>query len=236
MPAARVARVGAGIARLRDTSRIILQRVRHAGAVAPASPAALAEPGMPVEGQVRPAALPALYVYIRAAHVFLALGLIALGLALALPWATSKHGLPLYLRDFTSPRLAHAGVPVTGWAISAASNMVFLGACLGILLIVANVGAIAVNVSAYQGNLPGCLAGLLTPAIIVAGFALLLDLALMAGFGLLGLLTQFPGLYAAGLTNQAASGPGAGFFLWWVGILLSFMGTVGQMNMRTRVL
>jgi len=112
----------------------------------------------------------------------------------------------------------------------------FWGACLGILLIVANVGAIAVNVPAYRGNMPGCLAGLLTPAITFAGFALLLDLALMAGFGLLGLLTQLPGLYAAGLTNQAAASPSVGFFLWWVGIVLGFMGTVGQMNMRTRVL
>jgi hypothetical protein len=190
----------------------------------------------PPSAGASPARFPALYIYVRAAHVLLAVGLIALGLALSLPWATNTHGLPLYLRDFTSPKLAQAGVPVAGWAISAASTMVFWGACLGILLIAGNIGAIALNVSAYRANLPGCLAGLLTPVITFAGVVLLLDLALMTGFGLLGLLSQLPGLYAAGLTNQVATRPAAGVFLWWAGVLLSFMGTVGQMNMRTRIM
>jgi hypothetical protein len=234
-------RIGAGVARMRDASLIFYRRLRGAraaGPVVPAQPDVLVRPLAAVTPEVSPwrQRLAPIYTYVRAAHILLAVGLIVLGLALALPWATNRRGLPLYLGNFTSPALAQVGVPVAGWAISAASHLVVWGACLGLLLLAGSVGAIAVNVSAYRGDMPGCLAGLLTPVIMLAGLGLLFDLALMAGFGFLGLLAELPALFDAGLTNQAATAPAPGFFLWWIGIVLSFFGTVGLMNMRTRVL
>jgi hypothetical protein len=181
-----------------------------------------------------PARFPAIYAYVRTAHILLAAGLVALWLALLLPWGTDSHGMGLYLRDFTSPRLASSGVPVAGWAINTATHLVLWALGLSAVLILANIAATALDLAAYRGNLPGCLASVLLPVVWLAGMLLLLDLIFVVGFGLLGLISQIPGLYAAGFSNQVAAAPATGVYLWWLGALLAFLGAIGQMGMRHR--
>lgn len=174
-------------------------------------------------------------MYVRVAHVLLVVGLMLQALALSLPWGMSRHGLPLYLGDFSSPRLAREGEPVAGWAGDAASRMVLWAFGFAAAMIAANVAAVAMNGSALRAKLSGCLTSLFTVIVFVGGLLLLLDLALMVGFGALALLTQLPGLYHAGLTNTAARGAAAGFWLWWVGIALGCAGAIGELGMRRQI-
>lgn len=177
--------------------------------------------------------MPALYVYAGRAHLALLLGLLASGLALGMPWATAANGTLLGLADFDSSGITPAGISLTGLALTVGTILVSAAVGLGLILMLGTIGAAAAHGQREHATHHMHLAGALEPLNLFAGLGLFAALALMAGFGLMGLLVLLPAISAAGLPNQTLAGPASGLFVWWIGIALTFAGTVRLMGQRS---
>lgn len=173
--------------------------------------------------------------HLPVAHVFLVAGLIAMFVAISQRWGVDASGAPVFVQDFTSTRIQSAtGVDTGAAAINLARGIVGIAAILSVSLILFNVVVSTLNKILSVVGLSGCASILFFP--VLWGAATLLTLVLLgaAGFAGLGFLSGLPFVQDHGISGITFAHYSAGFYLWCGGVIVVFVGMLGQLVMRRR--
>ena len=157
-----------------------------------------------------------------------------MGLALMQPWGVDTQGSPVYVNTFSSAALSAQGVDVGALAFQTAEWLLGAAALLAVALIVTNLITLAFNKALGLIGLSGCASLLFIP--VLWGLAALLAgvLLLAAGFGGLGALSELPFVQNHGFADAAVQSAARGYYIWWAGIGLTFVGMLGQLALRRR--
>ena len=173
--------------------------------------------------------------HLPVAHIILALGVLAMGLALSQVWGVTSSGTAVYIQDFTNARIQqHTNVDTGALALQTATFLVGAVAVLSAALILFNLVITLLNKTFGLLGLSGCATLLFIP--VLWGVALLLFVALLASAGFAGIsyLSRIPLVNENGLAIIQVSQYGIGFYAWCGGIVAVFIGMLGQLALRRR--
>ena len=203
------------------------------GAAAYASPRpARQEMAAPAQrrSERRPRSLPHLPI----AHIFLILGVLAMGYAVSQPWGVDANGTQLFIHDFSSAQLSAHNVNAGDLAVRAAYVIVAAVGILSLALILLNTVVTVFNKMLGVIGLSGCASLVFFP--VLWGGATLLFLALLAGAGFAGLgsLSNLPVVQDHGFSLVSVQQNAIGFYLWVGGLGAVFIGMLGQLVLRRR--
>lgn len=155
--------------------------------------------------------------------------------AISQQWGFDASGAPVFVQNFTSTRIQNAtGVDTGAAAINLARGIVGIATILSASLILFNVVVSALNKILGVVGLSGCASILFFP--VLWGAATLLTLVLLgaAGFAGLGFLSGLPFVQDHGISAITVARYSTGFYLWCGGVIVVFVGMLGQLVMRRR--
>lgn len=202
-----------------------------APAYAPSRPArSEAAPRARQSSRRRPRSLPHLPI----AHVFLILGVLAMGYAISQPWGVDASGTQLFIHDFSNARLSARNVDAGALAVRAAYALVAATAVLSVALILLNTVVTILNKMLGVVGLSGCASLVFFPVLWGAATLLFVVLLAGAGFAGLGSLSNLPIVQNHGFALVAVQQNAIGLYLWVGGLIAVFVGMLGQLVLRRR--
>lgn len=203
-----------------------------AAAYAPPRPARAAAPAPHEERRAarQSRSLPHLPI----AHVFLILGVLAMGYAVSQPWGVDANGTQLFIHDFSNARLATHNVDAGALAVRAAYTIVAATGVLSVALILLNTVVTILNKMLGVIGLSGCASLAFFPVLWGGATLLFLVLLIGAGFAGLGSLSNLPIVQNHGFSLVSVQHNAIGFYLWVGGMGVVFIGMLGQLVLRRR--
>jgi hypothetical protein len=172
--------------------------------------------------------------HIHLIHFVLAAGVGALWLAFNLPWGTDASGAPIYIQQFSIPRLADQSVDFGQLAIQTATFIASAAVILGATLLALHVVYIGLKRVLNHVRLAFLATILFVPLFALLLLLLIGDLLLAAGFGGLSALTQLPVIRDSGVVSMEVAHAAVGFYLWWLGIIITLVGAIGEIFVDRR--
>jgi len=172
--------------------------------------------------------------HLPVAHLFLILGVAAMALALMQPWGVSSQGATVYIDTFNSATLTQFGINLGSTAIQTATDLVIAIGVLAAALILVNLLALLINKLLGLIGLSWLGSLIFVPLLLVVVALQLLVLLGAAGFGGFDTLSQLPIIRDNGIAGVDVSQHLLGFYLWWGGIIATFIGALGQIALRRR--
>lgn len=168
------------------------------------------------------------------AHIFLILGVGAMAYAITQPWGVAASGTDVYVRDFGSARLAASGIDAGTIAVRVATGIVIAAGIMGAVLILLNSVVTILNHILGIVGLSGCASLAFFPVLWGAATLLFVVLLAGAGFAGLGALNQLPVVRDYGFTIVDVQHSALGYYLWAGGLIVTFVGMLGQLVLRRR--
>jgi hypothetical protein len=157
-----------------------------------------------------------------------------MALALTQAWGVNAAGTAIYLQDFTNARLQSHGVDVGALALETARFLVVAIAVLGAVLIFFNVVTTVLNKILGVIGVLGCASLLFFPVLWGAALLLVVILLAAVGFAGLGHLSNLPLVADHGYAIAGVAHHALGFYAWCAGIVVVFIGMLGQLALRRR--
>lgn len=161
-------------------------------------------------------------------HVVLLAGVGAMWLAITQAWGTDAGGAPIYIQQFSIPRIADPSVDIGQLALQTATGIAVGAVIMAVALLLINIIHTVLNRLLHRLGLTALASILFVPVMTLLILLLLADLALAAGFGGLGFLSQLPFVRDHGFASIGVAHAGIGFYLWWAGIGATLIGTLGE--------
>ncbi|HEU5347022.1 MAG TPA: hypothetical protein VFU63_00285, partial [Ktedonobacterales bacterium] len=161
-------------------------------------------------------------------HVVLLTGVGALWLAITQPWGTDVAGAPIYIQQFSIPRISGSAGNVGPLALQTATGIAVAAVIMGVGLLLVNLLYALLHKLLHRLRLSGLAAVLFIPLFGLLVVLLLTDLTLAAGFGGLSIVSQLPFVRDHGFASVGAAHAALGFYLWWIGIGVTLIGTLGE--------
>jgi hypothetical protein len=161
-------------------------------------------------------------------HVVLLAGVGALWLAIMQPWGTDAGDNPIFIQQFSIPRISDPSVDVGQVALQTATGIAMAAVVMAVALVLVNFIYTLLNKLLRRMGLSALAAVLFVPLIALLVVLLLSDLTLAAGFGGLSALSQLPFVRDHGFASIGVAHAAIGFYLWWVGIGITVIGTIGE--------
>lgn len=167
-------------------------------------------------------------------HIVLLAGVGAMWLAITQPWGNDAAGAPIYIQQFSIPRISDTSVDIGQLALQTASAIAVGAVIMAVALLLINIIYTLLNKLLYRIGLTALAAILFVPLFALLILLLLADLTLAAGFGGLSLLSQLPFVRDHGFASIGVAHAAIGFYLWWVGIGATLVGTLGEVFIDRR--
>jgi hypothetical protein len=167
-------------------------------------------------------------------HVILLAGVGAMWLAITQAWGSDVAGNPIYIQQFTIPRFPDSSVDIGQLAQQTATFLAVAAVVLAMALLLANVIHTLANRLLRRLGLTALASIIFIPIVGLVVLLLLADLTLAAGFGGLGFLSQLPFVRDHGFASVGVASAAVGFYLWWIGIGLTLIGTLGEIFIDRR--
>ena len=161
-------------------------------------------------------------------HLVLAGGVIAMWGAIMLPWGVDAGNGPIYIQQFSIPRISDPSVDIGQLALQTATSIAGAAVVMAGALLLINIIYALLNKLLRRLGLSALAAILFVPLFGLLIALLLADLTLAAGFGGLGFLSQLPFVRDHGFASIGVAHAGIGFYLWWIGIGATLIGTLGE--------
>lgn len=167
-------------------------------------------------------------------HVVLLAGVGALWLAITQPWGSDVAGAPIYIQDFSIPRISDPSVDIGQLALQTATSIAVAAVIMAVALLMINVIYALLKRVLHRLRMTTLAKVLFIPIFALLALLLLADLTLAAGFGGLSFLSQLPFVRDHGFASIGVAHAALGFYLWWIGIGVTFIGTLGEIFIDRR--
>lgn len=210
------------------------QRAYYDDGSAAYAPARPARQPMAAPAQRRAERQPRSLPHLPIAHIFLILGVLAMGYAVSQPWGVDASGTQLFIRDFSNARLSAHNVNAGDLAVRAAYAIVAVIAVLSLALILLNTVVTIFNKVLGVVGLSGCASLVFFPVLWGGATLLFLTLLAGAGFAGLGAFSNLPAVQDHGFSLVAVQQNAIGYYLWIGGLGAVFIGMLGQLVLRRR--
>jgi hypothetical protein len=161
-------------------------------------------------------------------HVILLAGVGAMWLAITQPWGSDAAGAPIYIQQFSIPRISDPAVDIGQLALQTVSGIAIAAVIMAVALLMVNIIYTLLKKLLHRIGLSALAAMLFIPLVALLTLLLLADLALAAGFGGLSFLTQLPFVRDHGFASIGVAHAAIGFYLWWIGIGATLIGALGE--------
>jgi hypothetical protein len=167
-------------------------------------------------------------------HVVLLAGVGALWLAITLPWGSDAAGAPIKIQQFSIPRISDPSVDIGQLAQQTATWIAVAAVIMAVALLLINFIYTLLRRLLHRLGLNALAAVVFIPLFALLILLLLADLTLAAGFGGLSLLSQLPFVRDHGFASIGVAHAAFGFYLWWIGIGATLIGTLGEIFIDRR--
>lgn len=167
-------------------------------------------------------------------HVVLLAGVCALWLAITQPWGSDAAGAPIYIQQFSIPRISDPSVDIGQLALQTATGIAMAAVIMAAALLLINFVYTLLKRVLYRLRLSNWTGLFFIPLFALLILLLLGDLTLAAGFGGLSALSQLPFVRDHGFASIGVAHAAIGFYLWWIGIGATFIGTLGEIFIDRR--
>lgn len=161
-------------------------------------------------------------------HIVLLAGVGALWLAITQPWGSDAAGNPIYIQQFSIPRISGSSGNIGPLALQTATGLAIAAVIMALGLLLINVIYTLLNKLLHRLRLSAVAAVIFVPLFALLILLLLADLTLAAGFGGLSILSQLPFVRDHGFASIGVAHAAPGFYLWWIGIGVTLIGTLGE--------
>ena len=161
-------------------------------------------------------------------HLVLLAGVLALWVAITQPWGTDAAGGPIYIQQFSIPRISGPSGEVGPLALQTATFLAMAAVVMAVALLLINLIFTALRSLLHRLHLSAVAAVLFVPLFALLVVLLLADLTLAAGFGGLSIVSQLPFVRDHGFASIGVAHAAVGFYLWWFGIGATLIGTLGE--------
>jgi hypothetical protein len=161
-------------------------------------------------------------------HLILAIGVLALWVAITQPWGTDAAGTPIYIQQFSIPRISGPSGNVGPLALQTATFLAVAAVVMAAALLLINLIFAVLRSVLRRLRLTALAAVLFVPLFALLIVLLLADLTLAAGFGGLSIVSQLPFVRDHGFASIGVAHAAIGFYLWWFGIGATLIGTLGE--------
>ena len=148
--------------------------------------------------------------------------------AIMLPWGVDAGNGPIYIQQFSIPRISDPSLDIGQLALQTATSIAGAAVVMAGALLLINIIYALLNKLLRRLGLSALAAILFVPLFGLLIALLLADLTLAAGFGGLGFLSQLPFVRDHGFASIGVAHAGIGFYLWWIGIGATLIGTLGE--------
>lgn len=167
-------------------------------------------------------------------HLVLLAGVGAMWLAITQPWGRDAGGAPIYIQQFSIPRISDPSVDIGQMALQTATWIAVAAVIMAVALLLVNIIYTLLRRLLHRLGLNALAAVVFIPLFALLILLLLSDLTLAAGFGGLSLLSQLPFVRDHGFASIGVANAGLGFYLWWFGIGATLIGTLGEIFIDRR--
>ena len=164
----------------------------------------------------------------RVIHLVLLVGVIALWGAITQPWGTDAGGNPIYIQQFSIPRISGPSGDIGPLALQTATFLAVAAVLMAVALLLINLIFTALRSVLHRMRLTAVASVLFVPLFALLVVLLLADLTLAAGFGGLSIVSQLPFVRDHGFASIGVAHAAIGFYLWWFGIGATLIGTLGE--------
>lgn len=138
------------------------------------------------------------------------------------------------MRDFSNAQLAANGVDVGAMAVKVATGIAIAAGAMAVILILLNTVVTILNRVLGFIGLSGCASLIFFPVLWGAALILFVVLVAGAGFAGIGSLDKLPLVRDHGFTVTSVQSYALGYYLWVGGLIVSFVGMLGQLVLRRR--
>ena len=167
-------------------------------------------------------------------HVVLLAGVGMLWLSITQPWGRNAADAPIYIQDFSIPRISDPSVDIGQLASQTATSIAVAAVIMAVALLMINVIYALLKRLLHRLRMTTLATVLFIPIFALLTLLLLADLALAAGFGGLSFLSQLPFVRDHGFASVGVAHAAIGFYLWWIGIGATLIGTLGEIFIDRR--
>ncbi len=164
----------------------------------------------------------------RIIHGILLVGVLSLWVAITQPWGSDAANAPIYIQQFSIPRISDTSVDIGQLALQTATGIAVAAVIMALALLLINLLHHLLKRVLHRLKLNGLAAIVLVPLFALLVLLLLADLTLAAGFGGLSVLSQLPFVRDHGFASIVVAHAAFGFYLWWFGIGATLIGTLGE--------
>lgn len=154
--------------------------------------------------------------------------------AITQAWGSDADGNPIFIQQFSIPRFPDSSVDIGQLALQTATFLAVGAVVMAVALLLVNGIHAVANRLLRRIGFTAFASILFIPIVGLLVLLLLADLTLAAGFGGLGFLSQLPFVRDHGFASVGVAHAAIGFYLWWIGIGLTFIGTVGEIFLDRR--